>query len=381
MTPFGWRIMGALVGIAMLPVLYAFGKRLFHKTEYAFLCTALFAFDFMHFTQTRIATIDVYAVFFILLMYYYMYQYITMNFYVDGLKKTLRPLALSGLFFGLGAASKWTCFYAGGGLALLFFGSLIARWIDRRRALTNGTARERDLVATFWKNTCLTLLWCCLWFLLVPGLIYFGSYLPYYIYEAGQTQDYGLRDAFDTFWRYQNFMFSYHSGLTATHPYQSSWWAWPLTLKPMWYYSGNDAAAGIVSTLTASGNPAVWWVSTFGAIALLLLRVTRRIQPDRAMQVFCIGILANYLPWALVPRCTFIYHFFATVPFILMATVYLLERGEERFAWLSRVKWVWLGLAVLLFALLYPGLSGLPIPAWWGAILKHLPGGALMYGA
>ena len=52
--------MGALVGIAMLPVLYAFGKRLFHKTEYAFLCTALFAFDFMHFTQTRIATIDVY---------------------------------------------------------------------------------------------------------------------------------------------------------------------------------------------------------------------------------------------------------------------------------------------------------------------------------
>ena len=112
------------------------------------------------------------------------------------LKKTLRPLALSGLFFGLGAASKWTCFYAGGGLALLFFGSLIARFIDRRRALTNGTARERDLVATFWKNTCLTLLWCCLWFLLVPGLIYFGSYLPYYIYEAGQTQGYGLRDAF-----------------------------------------------------------------------------------------------------------------------------------------------------------------------------------------
>ena len=381
MTPFGWRIMGALVGIAMLPVLYAFGKRLFRKTEYAFLCTALFAFDFMHFTQTRIATIDVYAVFFILLMYYYMYQYITMNFYVDELKKTLRPLALSGLFFGLGAASKWTCFYAGGGLALLFFGSLIARFIDRRRALANGTARERDLVATFWKNTCLTLLWCCLWFLLVPVLIYFGSYLPYYIYEAGQTQGYGLRDAFDTFWRYQNFMFSYHSGLTATHPYQSSWWAWPLTLKPMWYYSGNDAAAGIVSTLTASGNPAVWWVSTFGAIALLLLRVTRRIRPDRAMQVFCIGILANYLPWALVPRCTFIYHFFATVPFILMATVYLLEREEERFAWLSRVKWVWLGLAVLLFALLYPGLSGLPIPAWWGAILKHLPGGALMYGA
>lgn len=381
MNPFGWRVMGALVGIAMLPVLYAFGKRLFRKTEYAFLCTALFAFDFMHFTQTRIATIDVYAVFFILLMYYYMYQYITMNFFVDGLRRTLKPLALSGLFFGLGAASKWTCIYAGGGLAVLFFGSLIARYLERDRVLAGSAPKERKLVADYWKNVVLTLLWCCLFFLLVPFLIYFGSYLPYFVYEAGNAQGYGIGDAFGTFWRYQEFMFSYHSGLTATHPYQSAWWQWPFTLRPMWYYSGNDASAGIVSTLTASGNPAVWWISTLGAVALLLLRVFGKVKRDRAMQIFCVGVLANYLPWVLVPRCTFIYHFFATVPFILMATVYLLEKGEERYSWLSWLKWVWLGVAVLLFVLLYPGLSGLPIPAWWGAIIKHLPGGALMYGA
>jgi dolichyl-phosphate-mannose--protein O-mannosyl transferase len=84
----------------MLPILYAFGKRIFKDSNYALVLTTLFAFDFMHFTQTRIATIDVYSVFFILLMYYYMYQYITMNFFVDGFRKTLKPLALSGLFFG-----------------------------------------------------------------------------------------------------------------------------------------------------------------------------------------------------------------------------------------------------------------------------------------
>ena len=399
MNPFGWRIMGTLIGIAMLPVLYAFGKRLFKKTEYAFLCAALFAFDFMHFTQTRIATIDVYAVFFILLMYYYMYQYITMNFFTDGLAKTMKPLALSGLFFGLGAASKWTCIYAGAGLAVLFFGSLLARYREYA-ALTQrsgerqsaqlsaekpeekqGTERERELVKPFWNNVLYTLLWCCLFFLLVPFTIYFCSYLPYYICEAGRTEGYGLADAFGTFWRYQDFMYSYHSGLTATHPYQSAWWQWPFTMRPMWYYSGNDAAAGIVSTLTASGNPAVWWVSTVGAVALLFLRVSGSVKPDRAQQIFCVGVLANYLPWVLVPRCTFIYHFFATVPFLLMAAVYLLQKGEERYPKLACVKWIWLGLAVLLFVLLYPGLSGLPIPAWWGAIIKHLPGGALMYGA
>ena len=37
--------------------------------------------------------------------------------------------------------------------------------------------------------------------------------------------------------------------------------------------------------------------------------------------------------------------------------------------------------AVLFFALLYPGISGLPIPADWAAFLANLPGGKLMYGA
>ena len=69
MNPFGWRFMGTLFGVLMLPALYHFLKRLFGST---FLCTAgtvLFAFDFMHYVQTRIATIDTYAVFFIILMY------------------------------------------------------------------------------------------------------------------------------------------------------------------------------------------------------------------------------------------------------------------------------------------------------------------------
>ena len=58
LTPFGWRFMGALFGVLMVPLLYVFLKNLFGKTVVAFCGTALFAFDFMHLTQTRIATID-----------------------------------------------------------------------------------------------------------------------------------------------------------------------------------------------------------------------------------------------------------------------------------------------------------------------------------
>ncbi|MEA4869610.1 MAG: glycosyltransferase family 39 protein [Christensenella sp.] len=381
MTPFGWRVVGALFGIGMLPVLYAFGKRIFKNSNYALVLTTLFAFDFMHFTQTRIATIDVYSVFFILLMYYYMYQYITMNFFVDGLKKTLKPLALSGLFFGIGAACKWTSIYAGAGLAVLLFGSLIARYLDYIQVNARDNDADKARVKEFWMLAGKTIAWCVLFFIVIPFAIYFASYLPYYIYESGQNPGYGLMGMKDTFVKYQEFMYSYHSNLKATHPYQSSWYSWPFTAKPMWYYFNSYIAPDQISTMSASGNPAVWWVSSIGAVALLWARMTKRVAPDRAMQIFTVGILANYLPWVLVTRCTFIYHFFATVPFLLMATVYALQKLEQKYrdAWF--VKWFWVGLAILFFVLLYPGISGLPVSSGWASFISNLPGGKLMYGA
>ena len=383
MSPFGWRVVGALFGVGMLPILYAFGKRMFQKSEYALLAAGLFAFDFMHFTQTRIATIDVYAVFFILLMYYYMYRYIRMNFFVDGLKKTYQPLFLSGLFFGVGAACKWTCIYAGAGLAVLFFASLVARYYEYLRLKTRGSAAHREQVAPYWRYALKTCGMCCVFFIAIPFAIYFLSYLPYYLYEAGQSADsyYGLRGAIGTWKKYQEFMYNYHSTLNATHPYQSLWYEWPFTVKPMWYYFSSYHNGAMISTMSASGNPAVWWVCSVGAVALLIMRVTNRIKPDRALQILCIGVLANYLPWVLVSRCTFIYHFFGTVPFLILASVYALQKLDERYERLWFVKWMWLGFAIVLFMLMYPGLSGLPVSAEWAAVLHKLPGGKLFYGA
>lgn len=378
MCPFGWRVMGALFGVGMLPILYCFGKRMFKNSNYALLAAGLFAFDFMHFTQTRIATVDVFAVFFILLMYYFMYRYMQADFF-GNFNKTLKPLALGGLFFGLGAASKWICIYAGAGLAVLLFGTLIARYCSYRRVMREGNAAERAVVADFWWRCLSTLLWCLLFYIVVPFLIYFLSYLPYYIYEAGQQESYGIGGAFRTFVKYQDFMYNYHSSLEATHPYESNWYSWPFTGRPMWYYfSGGE---GYISTMSASGNPAVWWVGTLGSIGLLISCLFRKVRANTALWVLLIGVLANYLPWVLVSRCTFIYHFFATVPFIILAAVYLLQQIEEAYPQLSPIKWVWLGAAVLLFILLYPGLSGYPISPEWGAILRKIPGGDLMYGA
>jgi dolichyl-phosphate-mannose--protein O-mannosyl transferase len=132
MNPFGWRIIGVLFGIAIVPLLYFFGKRLFRETRYAALASFLIAFDFMLFTQSRIATIDTFAVFFILLAYERMHRYFEMSFYRDKLLKTLTPLAISGLAFGFATATKWIGLYAGAGLAFLFFLSLWNRYKEYR---------------------------------------------------------------------------------------------------------------------------------------------------------------------------------------------------------------------------------------------------------
>ena len=259
MKPFGWRIMGALFGVAMVPLMYVFAKRIFKRTDFAFITAALWAFDCMHFTQTRIATIDVYGVFFILLMFFFMYEYIRQDYFTTPIMDKLKPLALSGVTFGLGCSSKWIGCYAGAGLAVVLFFHLSCAMFE---AWKGHDAEAREKRRIYIRKLWATVGWCCIWFLLVPGLIYFVSYFPYYRYEASVRPSYGLMDMWDTLIKNQNDMYNYHSQLTATHMCQSMWYQWPFTFKSVWFYvSGNGDR---ISNISSTGNPAVWWVSAVG---------------------------------------------------------------------------------------------------------------------
>lgn len=378
MNPFGWRIVGTLFGIGMLPLLYVFAKRLFKDTRCAALACFLFAVDGMHFAQTRIATIDVYGVFFIIAMCYFMYRYWQMNFYVDGLKKTFVPLGLCGIMFGLGAASKWIGLYAGVGLAVAFFYTLYRRYRERAWALqrlqVTQDADERALcervAAQFWPYAIKTCVFCVGFFILIPIAIYLLSYLPYFLCAE---KPYSLSDV----WGVQTYMFNYHSQLTATHPYQSPWYTWPLVIRPIWYYAGSDLPEGMMQSIASFGNPIVWWVGLFSTIFVIVLLCRRRIaKEDRSTIGFIlISLGAAFLPWVLITRATFIYHYFASVPFIILLTAYLIKLSKTR----RFPKWAWalciLSLAV--FCWFYPVYAGVTIdrafamsymrwlPTWW----------------
>lgn len=363
MNPFGWRIMGALMGILMVPAMYLLGKRLFKSSLFAALTCLLMTFDFMHFAQTRIATIDSYAVLLIILMYYFMYRYMCQDFFRQKLRRTLVPLGLSGLFFGLGVASKWICLYAGAGLAALFFITLYRRYVEHK-AHPNQAA-----YAVYWRRTLTTCAWCVLFFIAVPAGIYLASYIPFMQVPG---PGHGIKEVFS----YQMHMYNYHSKLTATHPYQSAWWQWPVDARPIWFYVGT-MANGYKGSISSFGNPLVWWGGLVGTVWSLYMLIRGRIEKaqDRTLLSFLlIGLGSQFLPWVLVTRCTFIYHYFASVPFIICLLVYMLRYYYLRDPKRGKVMLgVFAGAVILLFIVFYPAISGMPVPEGYLRFLEWFP--------
>ncbi len=354
MTPFGWRFMGTLFGAAMLPVVYWFARKLFGGRTVPNACAVLLATDFMHFAQTRIATIDTYAVFFILLMYGFMYEYLR--------GRRLRDLALSGLFFGLGAASKWTCLYAGAGLGVLW----LADWIRQLREAApegEGGGQDDSLAPAFLKNAA----FCLVFFVALPALIYYLAYLPY-----GAARPAAPSSAAYTkiVWDNQVFMFIYHKGVTATHPYSSRWYQWMLDIRPILFYL-KYFDDGRRSSFGAWLNPLLCWAGLLSLFVLLHMALIRR---DRKAGFLLWGYLAQLLPWILITRTTFEYHYFPCSVFLVLSLGYsmALMRDVAR-GWKWRTVGL-CGLSTALFALFYPAVSGLPVNGEAaGKVLKWLP--------
>ncbi|MBO4292362.1 MAG: phospholipid carrier-dependent glycosyltransferase, partial [Lachnospiraceae bacterium] len=355
MTPFGWRFSGTVTGILMLPLMYLLLTRLFRSEKISLCGTILLSAGFMHYVQTRIATIDSYAVFFILLMYYFM-----AGWFFDGSKK---DLALCGICFGLGASCKWTCLYAGAGLAVLWIlywvyafadlkGCVSSAEDDAANAEQNRRYREsiRRTAVRFFRNAG----FCVLFFVLIPGFIYYLSYYPY-----GQAQHEVLfgreynRIVLDN----QTFMFHYHSTIEAEHPYSSRWYQWILNIRPILYYLEYLPDNKRVS-IAAFVNPVICWG---GLLSLPILAYAAVKQKEKKAVFLLIGYASGLLPWIIISRLTFEYHYFASAVFHIPILCYVFcligrfnPHGRSYIACFT-------AMAAVLFALFFPVLAGIPV--------------------
>lgn len=397
MTPFGWRFGGALCGILMLPVMYLLVKQLTKRTNMSFLGMMLMALDCMHFTQTRIATIDSYPVLFIMLSYFFMLRFMQRDLVLTDMKKLLPDLALSGFFMGCGFASKWIGAYAGAGLAVLFFwtclrhlrmGRMADRMQDDGHALTSQDSAILEIRAkNAFKRVFIICLWCLLFFVAIPAIIYLLAYA-----DRFADRDWGsLVSLIKMIVQETKSMLSYHGtpGLGMDHAFYSPWYEWPLMAKPMYYASAAFKAEGMTYAIFCFGNPWVWLVG-LGGIAFTLYRWSRGHRyllnvTETTLQVFrsdwdvapafiLIGLLAQFLPWVLVPRGTYIYHYFASVPFLMLGTVLMLHHVTTKHPRAGkRICLGYLALCLVWFILLFPYASGVSAPNGWMDMIRDYP--------
>jgi len=373
-TPFGWRLPGTLAGVLMVPLLYAFARLLFKSNNWGLFAATLFTFDFMHFAQTRLATIDSYVVLFIIAMYFFMYRFIH-GIERDDLKKKLWILALCGISTGFAIATKWQGIYALIGLPIVFFPALYRLYLKDRKQAT-------------------TIFYSCFgFFIAIPLLIYIVSFIPFVNAGVSIGNVGGLR----AIWDNNVSMWDYHSYgvLGAEHPFSSAWWEWPLNLRPLLLYA-NHTADGLRSSMATFGNPVLWWTGIAAMVYFIWYFFTnltpgefveymrkpaftrRRLVTfkgfDRDVGFLLVAFAAQYLPWVGITRLTWVYHYFPSVPFLTLIVAWVFKQAIDR-----RPKWKpWaIGFAcvcVALFALFYPVLSAVPMnPEFVQRYLQWLP--------
>ena len=342
-SPFGWRIMGVIFSTLMLPLLYLIIKELFKKEKYAIIGVILLSVEFMHFTTARIATLEPFSIFFIMLMYYFMFKYYNMDIIKTKFSKQLICLGLSGASMGLACATKFTGVYAGIGLGIIFFVKLFMEY--KKYQETDNSKIKKTIFHT--------LLACLILFVLIPLAIYILSFTFIVI---NKNQPFSIKGVYDQTMG----MYDYHKNLDATHPFQSVWYQWIFDIKPIWYYYQNND--GIINTISAYGNPFIFIGGAISMIATAYYAISRKCK---TAIVIVISYLAQLLPWIMVTRCVFIYHYYPSIPFLLLAIIYCIKKLLDKDSRYNMVVILFIILSVLAFIVLLPTISGFTTTKWY----------------
>jgi dolichyl-phosphate-mannose--protein O-mannosyl transferase len=278
---FGWRFMSVVFGAIGLVVAYALGLALTGQVSIAALAAFLLWMDGLYFVQSRTGMLDVFGVVFMMLALLQFHRYWT-----SPPERAGRRLLGVGLFLGLAIATKWNAAYASGLIGLI---AAARAFSFSYRPAAGG------ILATLGH-----LAWVVVGLMVVPLAMYLLAYVPFFL--VGHN----LKD----FIELQRQIYAYHSHLTATHAYQSRWWQWPLVQRPVWYHVSRFENA--TANIYALANPILHWALLPAMVWAMVWWARRR---DPAWLTAGIGFFGQWLPWALVSRISFAYHFLPAVPF------------------------------------------------------------------
>ncbi len=170
--------------------------------------------------------------------------------------------------------------------------------------------------------------------LAIPVVVYVISYIPWALVEGHQLiAGWPPGHTGQTLLDLTGAMYKYHNDLTAPHAASSPWWAWPLNLKPVWFYQGSFANSTAASIYDA-GNVVLWWMGIPAMAFVAYQAFKRRSLP---LMLILVGFLCQWISWARIDRAAFQYHYYTSLPFVFMALAYFIAElwhGPSRRTWL-----------------------------------------------
>jgi Gpi18-like mannosyltransferase/predicted membrane-bound dolichyl-phosphate-mannose-protein mannosyltransferase len=307
--PWSWRVGNAIIGVALIGITYLLGRRMFHSRLAAAFAGGAILLDGMYLVDSRTAVIDIVYLTLAALSYLLLFRFVETR----GLAERRRTLLWLGITLGLCVSSK---LYIPAVTFLLVMGFLV--YVLAREG-AGDAARDRRMVGAVALTGA------------VASLAYIAVFLPHYFLGWWG----GIEDLLKY---YRDVIWYERSVASATHPYASPWWSWPLMLRPIAYWQ-NFPNSGKVATVWGGGNPVMWW----GALTAITITAVQALErPNLARGFLVIGYLAYIVIWIPIGRTLFLYHYMGSVYFGYLALAAVLAR-----CWSGRAE-PWEHLALLL---------------------------------
>ncbi|WP_424924127.1 dolichyl-phosphate-mannose--protein mannosyltransferase [Actinomyces bowdenii] len=346
-SPWGWRIVPAIAGIATVVLLARLTMRLTRSPLLAGLAGLLLAIDGVGITESRIGLLDVLIGFFATLTLYCLVrdrEWSRARLARD-LRGTsanhlaprahLRPwLWATGVSLGLTCSIKWSGLYllAVVGILVVVWDTTALRQVRSKAWLLEGVIARG--IGDFVRLVPTALVvYVALWW---SWFVHDKAYKHGWAAEqraAGTPQRSWLPDSLNDLLEYHQSMYSFHVGLDSKHPYESTPAGWLLQWRPTsFYWPSEEEMAGAscgasrcVQAITSIGNIPIWWAAILGLVVVLVMGISGR---DWRAWVPLAGYLGLYVPWFQYPdRTIFTFYTVAFVPFVVLALTLALGQG------------------------------------------------------
>ena len=171
----------------------------------------------------------------------------------------------------------------------------------------------------------------------LPLIIYFSVFALHFSIlknpgegDAFMSKDFKTENVLQKFIELNREMYRANGRIADNHPYSSKWYTWPMMARPIYYW--NEGTAPSEAKIYLFGNPIIFWASLLGVIILILntifyLRFLRKIKTSLFI---ILGFIINYLPFALITRPMFLYHYLSALIFGILALCFSIDAIKNK---------------------------------------------------